>query len=700
MSAGTSPLLSVAQNYIARQWTVVPIDHKQKAPKIKEWEKLKITVDNAGLYFNGAEQNIGVQLGARSNGLSDVDLDCPEAVRLAPHFLPPTDAVFGRASKPSSHYLYLIGDAPAKATEQLKDENKKTIIELRMGGGGAAAQTVFPGSTHPSGETIQWVKNGTPAKSNYGTLKKAITKIAIGVLLIRQWPKGSGHEAALTVGGLLARSGWSAEEIGDFISILTREAGELPTEDDNKRTAKNAAEAHINGQHSFGFPKLIEDWGEKSAKAIAKILGYKGEKSARATGSTAGLAWRERRANGMPLPSMHNARLAITALGIECSFDTFHKKMLFGFKNETFRHSIGDEVSDNAMIRLRQIMSDRFGFDLTDRHTGDAVISLALESCFDPVCDMLDKAEADWDGTERLDKMAVDYFNCADTPLNRAFVHKMMIAAVRRARRPGCKFDNIVVLESDEGWNKSSALRELAGDDNFSDQSILGIREKEVQELLGPIWIHESADLSGMRKADVQAVKAFASRQEDIARPAYGRFVTRQPRHAINVGTTNDEEYLQSQTGNRRFWPLKVLKSIDIEKLRRDRLQLWGEAAKYEHAGESITIPEELWSAASDAQEKRRTKDPWENIVANLPETIQNDFDVLRTIIHTIDGQERVSGSDLLTHVLRIPIGQQKTADAMRLSTVMQRAGWERGENKITIYGKQVRGFFRWIKDV
>ena len=178
MSGGPSPILSIAQDYIARGWAVIPINHKQKAPKLKAWEKLNITADNAGMFFNGAEQNIGVQLGARSNGLTDVDLDCAEAVRLAPYFLPPTDAVFGRASKPSSHYLYVIDDASEKATEQLKDENKQTIIELRMGGGTASAQTVFPGSTHPSGESIQWVKNGAPAKSNYGILKQAITKIA------------------------------------------------------------------------------------------------------------------------------------------------------------------------------------------------------------------------------------------------------------------------------------------------------------------------------------------------------------------------------------------------------------------------------------------------------------------------------------------------------------------------------------------
>ena len=165
--------------------SVVPISHKQKAPKIKAWEKLNITADNAAKFFNGADQNIGVQLGARSKGLTDVDLDCAEAVRLAPHFLPPTNAVFGRASKPSSHYLYNIGDAPEKATEQLKDENKQTIIELRMGGGSAAAQTVFPGSTHPSGETIQWVTRRAARLPTRGSNPMASHK-----------PKPDSHRAA------------------------------------------------------------------------------------------------------------------------------------------------------------------------------------------------------------------------------------------------------------------------------------------------------------------------------------------------------------------------------------------------------------------------------------------------------------------------------------------------------------------------
>jgi predicted P-loop ATPase len=408
--------------------------------------------------------------------------------------------------------------------------------------------------------------------------------------------------------------------------------------------------------------------------------------------------WRETKPNRSPLPSMHNARLAITKLGIECRYDTFHNTILLGYKDDDVQHqlhSIVGEVSDNAVMALRQKMSERFGLDFTERFTRDAVISLALEHCFDPVCDMLDQAEANWDGVERLDRMAVDYFNCENTPLNRAFVRKMMIGAVHRARVPGCKFDTIAVFESDEGWNKSSALNELAGDDNFSDESILGKGSREVQEQLATVWIHENADLAGMRKAEVESVKSFASRRVDIARPAYGHLPKKQKRHSIEVGTTNAPRYLQSQTGNRRFWPLKVLKSIDLVKLREDRLQLWGEAAKSERGGESVALDEALWATAGEAQEQRRMEDPWE---IKLAEYSDWGF-VNKTIVHVAGNQARIATLTLLEDVLGIHQAKDlKQNDTMRLSNVMRSLGWKKPDNKIYIDGKQVRGFYReWI---
>jgi predicted P-loop ATPase len=423
------------------------------------------------------------------------------------------------------------------------------------------------------------------------------------------------------------------------------------------------------------------------------------------------LSWRECRKNGSPVASLHNARLAIAAIGVVCSYDTFHDKMLFGYKDDTTRHVVEQflgEVSDNGILSLRRLLSDRFGFDLTEKHVRDAVVSLALEHCFDPVADMLADAEANWDSVERLDRMAADYFSCEDTPLNAACVRKTMIAAVARVRQPGCKFDTIPVLESPEGKNKSTALRVLAGDENFSDEKIIGKDSREVQEQLAAVWIHENADLAGMRRAEVETVKAYASRQVDCARPAYGRFLKQQKRHSIEVGTTNGDEYLQSQTGNRRFWPMTVLKAIDIEKLRADRLQLWGEAAHYQSRGEALTIDEKMWSDAGEEQEKRRVKDPWETVLAGMPEMVEKkkwdqeaeEYAVtnIHWIIHNIGDQERVASEAILTHVLEVPIARQTTSDAMRLANAMKAQGWQRTSNgKVTINGKQVRGYFRWV---
>src|SRR5262249_42139265 len=162
---------------------------------------------------------------------------------------------------------------------------------------------------------------------------------------------------------------------------------------------------------------------------------------------------------------------------------------------------------------------------------------------------MLNECQSNWDGKKRIDTWVIIYLDCKDTPLNRAIGRLVLIAACRRARQPGCKFDNITVLEGPEGTNKSTAIRILAGDENFSDQSILGASDKEVQEQLEGIWMHENADLAGMVRAEVERVKAFASRQVDRARPAYGRVREDRQRRSIEWGTTNNKEYLLGQTG-------------------------------------------------------------------------------------------------------------------------------------------------------
>lgn len=160
---------------------------------------------------------------------------------------------------------------------------------------------------------------------------------------------------------------------------------------------------------------------------------------------------------------------------------------------------------------LRKMMEEEWDFDPGREKMFDACVQVCRENSLDPVVDYL--AGLDWDGIERIDEWLTTYLGTADTALNRAIGRIMLVAMVRRARHPGCKFDQIGVLEGPEGILKSTALALLAGAaENFSDQTILGQSDKEQQEQLRGIWVFEIADLTNIRKADVEHVKAFASR--------------------------------------------------------------------------------------------------------------------------------------------------------------------------------------------
>jgi hypothetical protein len=202
--------LDIARDYLLRHWKPVPVPYQAKGPTLRGWQQLVITEENVGQYFNSGQQNVGVQMGAVSNDLTDIDLDCAEAIKLSPSFLPSTPAVFGRQSKQKSHYLYKMTDAtgaPDRGWIKLGDHERKNIIELRLGRG-KGAQSIFPGSTHVSGELIEWASDGDPAPASFATLHDAVKKIAIAVVLWRAWPpQGSRHEGSLALGGFLARAG-------------------------------------------------------------------------------------------------------------------------------------------------------------------------------------------------------------------------------------------------------------------------------------------------------------------------------------------------------------------------------------------------------------------------------------------------------------------------------------------------------------
>lgn len=398
-----------------------------------------------------------------------------------------------------------------------------------------------------------------------------------------------------------------------------------------------------------------------------------------------GMQFRDCNQYGNPKPSLANAVIATRALGIKARYDIFHHRIKVTYNGEakTIHEGL---LTDDTVSAVRSLINNTYRIDCGDANTLAAMKEIAFANAYDPVLDLLSDCQSKWDKVARLDTWVVTYLGCEDTKLNRAIGRAVLVAACHRARVPGCKFDFITVLEGPEGVDKSTAIRVLAGDEFFSDQSILGASDKEVQEQLEGIWMHENADLAGMRRADIESMKAFASRQVDRARPAYGRVREDRPRRSVEWGTTNNKIYLQSQTGNRRWWTLETGK-IDLVGLRRDREQLLGEAATYEAAGESIGLDKTLWGDAREAQEQRRVTDPWEDILDHMPDMVMHKSG---------DGFARVASADVLAHVLNIPSAQQNSAHGQRLAHAMERAGWNRNPSgRVNINGMAVRGYIR-----
>jgi Bifunctional DNA primase/polymerase, N-terminal/Primase C terminal 2 (PriCT-2) len=179
MTTGGEGALDLAR----RGWHVLPCVGKR--PVLDDWQHRASTDSDAirGWWQVWPTANAGVVLGRRSGDLVDVDLDCEEAVELADLYLPATDAIFGRKSKPRSHRLY---HASGAVHARFADPDNGMLLELRADTfAGSVTQTVFPPGWHPSGEIIAWDSDGPPRVIDADRLRLACGWLAAGCMIMR-----------------------------------------------------------------------------------------------------------------------------------------------------------------------------------------------------------------------------------------------------------------------------------------------------------------------------------------------------------------------------------------------------------------------------------------------------------------------------------------------------------------------------------
>jgi len=264
-------------------------------------------------------------------------------------------------------------------------------------------------------------------------------------------------------------------------------------------------------------------------------------------------------------------------------------------------------VDDTIVAMLRTYAARTHSRFCPDRgFFWDTALTLAMKNTVDPAIDLLATLENEWDGIERLDTWLAATCGVPADAYHAAVGRSIVGGMVKRMRKPGAKHDEVALLVGPEGTGKSSMIAALAPQPEWFTESIrLGDEPKELVLSLAGKAIAEISEMSASTK-DVAAIKAMVSRTTDAGRTAYARSVTERPRRNVFAATSNDEQALMSDSGNRRFLPVRIEEAVNLTWLREHARQLIGEAAALESDGETFTLPRAVWSDAGERQEASR----------------------------------------------------------------------------------------------
>ena len=236
-----------------------------------------------------------------------------------------------------------------------------------------------------------------------------------------------------------------------------------------------------------------------------------------------------------------------------------------------------------------------------------AVKTIAFSNIKNELRDWLESLK--WDEQSRISDFLSNAYGADDSEVNRVISKNWLIGLVARGIKPGCKFDEMLVLKGRQGTYKSTSLRALAG--KYFAETNAALDNKDFMMELAGTWIVEFDELDQFRKAESTLIKKKLSQQSDRYRPSYAPHIIDVPRTCVFVGTTNADEFSQDSTGNRRFWPVDVVKA-DLDYIISNREQLLAEAvALFKSGVQWHEVPTELL----EAQDRIRESDPWEEII-------------------------------------------------------------------------------------
>lgn len=532
-------------------------------------------------------------------------------------------------ANPNKHVLIVEGEKAADAAEQMQDIY---IVTTWPGGVNAINKTDF--TPLYGRKLLMWPDGDAPGIKGMSQLAALLREHAAEIKIINP-DRNSGWDAYDAFTGGMTKSKfitWAKP----LVSVIDCTPAVIIPELEDRTDYSDQIVRKVSAE-------VVNDKPDAGSIALYVQLGFviKSEK------------------NPLPFANEFNVALALETMRKYAGhiwFDEFYQDLVTdhttGVSRKWLEH---DEL--NLLCELQS----KWHMPALSKYTmRSAIRRVAFANIRNELRDWLESFQ--WDGVERIGEFFINAYGCDDNEYNRIISKNWMIGLVARGMKPGCKFDEMLVLEGKQGTYKSTSLRALAG--KYFAESNAALDNKDFMQELAGTWIVEFDELDQFRKAESTLIKKKLSQQSDRYRPPYAEKPIDVPRTCVFVGTTNSTEWLTDTTGNRRFWPISVRKA-DLDYINENREQLFAEAVALFKSGiQWHEVPKQTIAE----QEMRREQDPWEEIIGAALK------DENKMMYNSSMGE--ITASRIASHILGIRTEMYDNRSARRIGRCMRVLGY------------------------